>query len=74
MPIQNNFSHILEYCDVIKDAHGSKNDYRHVIIKGQHLLKKHFVTDLLLEQDKIERLFGRVLRCGKNQTHKNVVV
>ena len=47
MPIQNlNFSHILEYCDVLNDAHGSNNDYRHVIIKGQSLLKENFVTDL----------------------------
>ena len=54
MPIQNfNFSHILEYCDVINDPHGSNNDYRHVIIKGQHLLKKHSVTDLLFKQDEI---------------------
>ena len=44
MPIQNfNFSHILEYCDVINNAHGSNNDYRHVIIKEQHLLKEHVV-------------------------------
>ena len=43
MPIQNlKFSHILEYCDVINDANGSNNDNRHVIIKGQHLLKEHF--------------------------------
>ena len=38
MLIKNfNFSHILEYCDIINDAHGSNNDYRHTIIKGQHL-------------------------------------
>ena len=56
MPIQNFiFSHIPEYCDVINDAHRSNNDSTHVIIKGQHLLKKHFVTDLLFKQDQIER-------------------
>ena len=54
MPIQNfNFSQFLEYCDVINDANGSNNDNRHVIIKGQHLLKEHFVIDLLFKQDEI---------------------
>ena len=38
MLIKNfNFSHNLEYCDIINDAHGSKNDYRHTILKEQHL-------------------------------------
>ena len=63
MPIQNlNFSHILEYCDVINDAHGGNNDYRHVIIKEQHLLKEHLVTDILFKQGDIERFSGRILR------------
>ena len=63
MPIQNfNFSLILEYCDVINNAHGSNNDYRHVIIKEQHLLKEHFVTDILFKQGNIERFSGRILR------------
>ena len=63
MPIQNfNFSQFLEYCDVINDANGSNNDNRHVIIKGQHLLKEHFVIDLLFKQDEIERFSGRILR------------
>ena len=63
MPSQNfNCSHILEYCDVINDAHGSNNDYRHVIIKEQHLLKEHFVTDILFKQGEIERFSGRILR------------
>ena len=66
MSIQNfNFSHILEYCDVINDAHESNNVYRHVIIKGQHLLKEHFVKDKFCKfckQGKIERFSGRILR------------
>ena len=45
---------------VINDSHGSNNDYRHVIIKGQHLLKEHFVTDLLFKQDEIERFSGSI--------------
>ena len=62
LPIQNfNFSHILEYCDVINDANGSNNDYRHVIIKGQHLLEEYFVTDLF-KQDEIEIFRVRILR------------
>ena len=63
MPIQSfNFSQFLEYCDVINDANGSNNDNRHVIINGQHLLKEHFVIDLLFKQDEIERFSGRILR------------
>jgi hypothetical protein len=55
MPIQNfNFSHILDYCDVINDANGINGDYRHVIIKGQRLLKEHFVIDLLFKQDEMD--------------------
>ena len=74
MPNKNfNFSHILEYCDVINDAHESNNDYRHVIIKikGKHLLKEHFVADLLFKQDEIDRFSNRVLRiCTKMHTFK----
>jgi hypothetical protein len=63
MPIQNfNFSHILEYCDVINDAHGSNNDCGHVIIKGKHLLKEPIVTDPLFKQGEIGRFSGRILR------------
>ena len=51
----------LSIGDVKNDAHGSNNDYRHVIIKGQLLLNKHFVTDLLFKQDEIERFSGRIL-------------
>ena len=35
----------IEYCDVINDANRSNNDNRHVITKGQHLLKEHFVIE-----------------------------
>ena len=64
MPIQNfNFSPILEYCDVRNDAHRSnKGYYWQVIIKGQHLLKEKFVTDLLFKQGEIERFSVRILR------------
>ena len=45
-----NFSHIFEYCDNINDAQGSNNDYRHSIIKEQHLF-----VDLSKEID--EKIF-----------------
>ena len=52
MPILNfNFSQFLEYWDVINDAYGSNNDYRHVIIKGQHLVNAHFVIDCFHSRD-----------------------
>ena len=69
MPIQNfHFSHILEYCHVINNAHRNYNDFRHVIIKEQHLLKEHFVTDILFKQVEIEIFSGRILRiCSPKQ-------
>ena len=70
MPIQNfNFSHFLEYCDVINNAHGSNNNCRHVIIKEQHLLKEHSVTDVLFKQGEIERFSGRILRMCTPKMH-----
>ena len=72
MSIQNfNFSQFLEYCDVINNAHGSNNDNRHVIIKGQHLLKEHFVTDILFKQCEIERILRICTSDIKNVNIKN---
>ena len=52
MPIQNfDFSHILEYCDVVNASHGSTSDYRKYIIKEKHLLKEKFVTGLRFKVD-----------------------
>ena len=45
------FSDIIEYCEVLDEAHKTRNNYRHEMKKGQQLLKERFITGIRHKED-----------------------